>query len=209
MKGRARRAPRAFSGAAMSFLAVTAVLFASAGCGPKPIFRGDRPASAGSGGSSRAESGDAGGGPVDPLTDALVAAAEPWLGTPYRYGGTTRRGVDCSALAVHLLDEVGIRLPRSVGSQRGIGREVPRDEIAAGDLVFFRLESRRVNHVGIALDGERFVHASRSRGVRIDRFDDDYFGKRIVETRRVAGEERQGNDPPASPHPVSPESEAP
>jgi len=204
MNGRARRAPRADLGAATAFIAVCGVLLAGAGCGPKPIFRGDL-GRAGSGADPRDGSGGASVPPADPLTDALVAAAEPWLGTPYRYGGTTRRGVDCSALAVHLLDEVGIRLPRSVGSQRGIGREVPRDEIAAGDLVFFRLESRRVNHVGIALDGERFVHASRSRGVRIDRFDDDYFGQRIVETRRVADD----RELPAAPYPAESESQAP
>ncbi len=193
--GRAARIARA-----AAFAALLGAALPGAGCGPKPLYRAGRPGGPGFPRSTDASSSV----PADstrasgPAAAALAEATEPWLGTPYRYGGTSRRGVDCSALAVHLLDEVGVRLPRSVDGQRGVGREISRGDVIAGDLVFFRLESRRVNHVGIALDADRFVHASRSRGVRIDRFDDDYFGKRIVETRRVLEDAGRSSAPPAA-----------
>jgi cell wall-associated NlpC family hydrolase len=171
------------------------------GCGPKPIYRTgslDAPRTAredtttDAAGESRSETAHGGAAvedavpvPSGPIETALAAQADSWMGVPYRYGGTTRKGVDCSALAAALLDEVGVRLPRSVAEQRGVGHAIGAADVEAGDLVFFRLESKRVNHVGVALDDSRFVHASRSRGVTIDRLDDDYFGKRVAERRRV------------------------
>jgi hypothetical protein len=160
-------------------------ILAIGGCGPKPIYRtgpidGRRaptPAPAPLDAPPDTPSG--------PLEIALSAAADTWLGVPYRYGGTTRNGVDCSALAAEILDEVGVSLPRSVSEQRSVGQEIARDDVTAGDLVFFRLDSSRVNHVGVALDPSRFVHASRSRGVTIDRLDDQYFNRCVAETRRV------------------------
>lgn len=178
-----RRARVLRPSAAVTWLAFAAVIFA-AGCAPSPLYR--------SGGQhddiASPDSLGAAGEVSLPATEAdlaLFEAAKKWLGTPYRYGGTTRRGVDCSGLSVHLLEEVGVSLPRSVREQKVVGHEVELDALAPGDLVFFRLESPRVNHVGVALGGDRFVHASRTRGVRIDRLDDDYFRRRVVESRRV------------------------
>jgi cell wall-associated NlpC family hydrolase len=143
--------------------------FAVGGCGPKPIHR--TPSAA----------------PAHPTTQALENAAQPWLGTGYRYGGEDAEGIDCSAFAQEMLRPFGVRLPRTVKAQRGCGQAVTPEAIEPGDLVFFRLESSRVNHVGIVLDRRRFVHASRSRGVVVDRLDSDYFRRRLVEARRVLG----------------------
>lgn len=181
-----------------------AILFG--GCGPKPIFRDPGQIATPS---KRPHPGARLPSPeprfdrrepesVRALGDALEDAADPWLGTPYRYGGTSRRGVDCSALAVHLLEEVGVALPRSVREQRTLGKRIDFDQVDAGDLVFFRMGSSRVNHVGIALDDERFVHASRSRGVRIDRLDQQYYRKRVSEIRRVLAPVPSGDDIEAS-----------
>jgi cell wall-associated NlpC family hydrolase len=93
--------------------------------------------------------------------------------------------VDCSALTQAVLGELGASLPRTVRAQQRAGRSIPVKKLAAGDLIFFRLDSSRVNHVGIALDSNRFIHASSSRGVVIDYLMDAYFHRRIVEARRV------------------------
>jgi cell wall-associated NlpC family hydrolase len=69
-----------------------------------------------------------------------------------------------------------------------LGRPVATDDLAPGDLLFFRMGSRRVNHVGVALGPQEFLHASLSRGVVVDRLDDTYFGRRLAEARRVLGD---------------------
>jgi cell wall-associated NlpC family hydrolase len=115
----------------------------------------------------------------------LRTAADGWIGTPYRYGGRTREGIDCSALACRLLQEVGVSLPRTVRDQRRVGRPVERRRLAPGDLLFFRLGSSGVNHVGVALGGGRFAHASRSRGVVVEDIETAYYAQRLTEARRV------------------------
>jgi cell wall-associated NlpC family hydrolase len=114
--------------------------------------------------------------------------ASIWLGTPYRYGGIDERGIDCSALTQNVMGDLGVSVPRTTRYQRRSGRPIDRSDVRAGDLVFFRLESSRVDHVGIALGPDRFVHASASRGVVVDRLMDDYFSRRFVEARRVLAE---------------------
>ena len=151
-------------------------------CTPSPKFRSGPIA-----GSKR--SADAAGRESGAPRERIEAAARSWLGTPYRYGGVDRRGIDCSALAQHLLGGVGAAIPRTVGGQRHVGKVVSRDDVVPGDLIFFRLESGRVDHVGVALDGDRFVHASSSKGVVIERIDDGYFARRIAMVRRVLGSE--------------------
>lgn len=115
---------------------------------------------------------------------------KPWLGTPYRYGGASRRGVDCSALAQNVIGDLGAELPRTVRDQSSVGAPVPVASIAPGDLLFFRLSSTTIDHVGVALDANRFVHASTSRGVVVDHLMDGYFSKRFAGARRVLEEER-------------------
>jgi lipoprotein Spr len=117
----------------------------------------------------------------------LESIAESWVGTPYRRGGQDEQGIDCSALARTVLSELGVSLPRTTSDQRRVGHTVPRDEVAPGDLVFFRLGSRRVNHVGVALDSDRFLHASSTRGVVVETLQGSYFGRRFAEARRVSG----------------------
>ena len=115
----------------------------------------------------------------------VVERAEGYLGTPYRSGGTTTNGVDCSGLTFAVYREVGVTLPRSSDDQARVGEAVSRDELAPGDLIFFGSGSN-VSHVGIyAGDGE-FIHASTSaRSVRFDRLDTKYFDRRFVTARRV------------------------
>ncbi|HMB68515.1 MAG TPA: NlpC/P60 family protein, partial [bacterium] len=111
--------------------------------------------------------------------------ARPWIGTPYRYGGYDRGGIDCSALSQNILGDLGATLPRTAESQSMQGWPVGAGGLEAGDLVFFRLGSSRVNHVGVMLDRTRFVHASSSRGVVIDRLMDKYFARNFAGGRRI------------------------
>lgn len=121
-----------------------------------------------------------------------VQAAELALaqqGRPYRWGGhSPERGFDCSGLVMWSYGCVGVDLPRVVNAQHQAGRDVHGRPLLPGDLVFFALDGRRVSHVGLVVDDERFVHAPRrGRPVRIDELDDPYWRTRWVATRRITG----------------------
>ena len=98
---------------------------------------------------------------VDPGR-AVAAIAEGLLGTPYRFGGSNDSGFDCSGLAVYAYERVGIDIPRTAVEQEHAAQPVPVRHLLPGDLLFFRIRSRRVDHVGIYVGGGRFVHAPRS-----------------------------------------------
>jgi probable lipoprotein NlpC len=114
-----------------------------------------------------------------------VKLAEEFIGTPYRSGGTTTNGVDCSGLTFSVYQRIGIRLPRTSDEQARAGNHIDRDHLRAGDLVFFGHGSS-ITHVGIYADGGEFIHAStRARSVRYDRLDNKYFSNRYIGARRV------------------------
>lgn len=133
--------------------------------------------------------------PTPPRTEVPASAAGRVVdtalslqGTPYRNGGTDpRTGLDCSGLVQFVYRQAaGVPLPREVRGQFGVGRAIGRDEIRAGDLVFFTTVSPGASHVGIALDADRFVHAPSSRGVvRVERLDTTYWRSRFIGARRL------------------------
>jgi cell wall-associated NlpC family hydrolase len=119
------------------------------------------------------------------LANEVVERAEEYIGTPYRSGGTTTDGVDCSGLTFAVYRAVGVKLPRSSDEQVRVGEPVSREHLAPGDLVFFG-SSGNVSHVGIYAGGGEFIHASTSaHSVRLDRLDTKYFANRYVTARRV------------------------
>lgn len=121
------------------------------------------------------------------FVDALLATATMLTGTPYRNGGSDPQGFDCSGFVQWVFARHSKALPREVRDQWQIGKKVDRDEVRAGDLVFFETVSRGASHVGIALGGDRFVHAPSSRGVvRVERFSTSYWSPRWVGARRVS-----------------------
>ncbi|SEG20330.1 lipoprotein Spr [Halpernia humi] len=126
--------------------------------------------------------------------DGILSEAESYLGTPYRYGGMTRNGIDCSAFVLSVFGAAtGLNLPRVAASQATEGETVSKENLQKGDLVFFSHGKHgRISHVGIVEDvtpdGEvKFIHAATSRGVMISSlFNDSYwtpkfrFAKRII-----------------------------
>ncbi|MFH1571024.1 MAG: NlpC/P60 family protein [Gemmatimonadota bacterium] len=119
----------------------------------------------------------------------LMDAVEGYLGVPYRWGGTTREGKDCSALTRAVYRQAyGLELPRTSGQMYRLGRPVSRrQDLLPGDLVFFRLgeSGPGVSHVGVYMGRGRFAHASVSRGGVIDPLGDPYFAARYAGARRL------------------------
>ncbi|MCK0743999.1 C40 family peptidase [Chromohalobacter nigrandesensis] len=118
------------------------------------------------------------------IREALLSEHRRWVGTPYRLGGTTRRGIDCSALMQHVYSEAfQLSLPRTTEQQMQEGRRVQRSELEAGDLVFFRSPGP-YNHVGVYVDDGYFLHASTSQGVKLSRLDNVYWNRHYWQSRR-------------------------
>jgi cell wall-associated NlpC family hydrolase len=123
---------------------------------------------------------------IHPDGYAIASAALRLQGIPYRAGGSDLHGFDCSGLVQYVLAESGIAVPRIVREQYEVGTRVRLDELEPGDLVFFATEGRHVSHVGIAIDGDQFVHAPNARGtVRVDSLATGYWGERVSGARRV------------------------
>lgn len=123
----------------------------------------------------------------------VIQTAKSYYGTPYKYGGTTRSGMDCSALVFHSFYSVGINLPRMSAAQSQIGEKVKLEEVQPGDLLFFATgrKKNQVSHSGIVTEvtkeNVRFIHSSTSLGVSEDFMSNSYwknaflFAKRILE----------------------------
>lgn len=116
---------------------------------------------------------------------SLLAFIDDWFGTRYRFGGTSKRGVDCSALTSALLLAVyGFNMPRTAREQYRATEHIGRDELKEGDLVFFNTRGG-VSHVGIYLGNDHFLQAS-SHGVTISSLDEHYYKKRFICGGRVS-----------------------
>ena len=105
-----------------------------------------------------------------------------WLGTRYRFGGTTRRGIDCSAFTRMLYRETAeIELPRTANIQYGVGERIEKiEDLAFGDLVFFKTRRyARITHVGMYLGDNLFAHASSRYGVTISSLESNYYSNRF------------------------------
>jgi len=120
---------------------------------------------------------------------------DDWYGTHYRFGGSTKQGIDCSAFAGGLMSAVfGIGLPRMAKDQYHTGEKVAKDDLQEGDLVFFHTTRKGVSHVGVYLANNKFVHASTNYGVVISDLNDPYYSKAFVGARRERADAAAGNN---------------
>lgn len=120
---------------------------------------------------------------------ALLDEAYSWVGTPYSFGGHSRRGTDCSGYVMEVYRRaLDFSLPRSTSEQSDVCDEIDRSELRPGDLVFFRnLKHGKISHVGIYVGGGKFLHASTSRGVMESALEEEYFSRRFRHAARIRG----------------------
>lgn len=123
---------------------------------------------------------------AESVTNAeLFNFIDDWYGTRYRLGGTTKKGIDCSAFSSQLLASVfSLSLPRTAHEQYKMCEHLKKEDLMAGDLVFFNTTGG-VSHVGVYLANNHFVHSCSSQGVMISSLDDAYFSKRFIGGGRV------------------------
>jgi cell wall-associated NlpC family hydrolase len=129
--------------------------------------------------------------PTAPVTDPGSAEraagnALKMVGKPYRYGGATPAGFDCSGLVQYSYKQAGVSLPRSTDDLLRTSQPLRGAHLRRGDLLFFDQEGKKKSHVGIYLGDGRFVHApSSGKQVRTDRLDSPYWKKHLSEARRI------------------------
>lgn len=123
--------------------------------------------------------------------DRVVNQAQAFAGTPYKWGGTTRKGMDCSGLIYTAFGEENIVLPRVSRDMATRGKPVKKSALKKGDLVFFKTNksSRKINHVGLVTlvkeDRIYFIHATTSRGVLTSSLEEKYWKNAYSQARRV------------------------
>lgn len=131
--------------------------------------------------------------PVDktlPHEDQIVCYAKNYLGVPYKYGGKSDKGFDCSGFTGYVLEEFGYSLPRSARDQHSNIEKIPLKKAKKGDLVFFGNSKSRISHVGLVISNEdeelTMIHASSSRGIMISNVEiDSYWKPKLISAGRI------------------------
>ncbi|WP_203332228.1 C40 family peptidase [Planococcus beigongshangi] len=119
-------------------------------------------------------------------SNQLVSTAKQYLGTPYKWGGTTTAGFDCSGYVQFVFAKNGVSLGRTTGAMFNTGTAVSKGNLQTGDLVFFNTSGKGVSHVGIYIGSNNFIHASTSKGVMVSSINDPYYwGSKYIGAKRV------------------------
>ncbi|MBP7742145.1 MAG: C40 family peptidase [Aliarcobacter sp.] len=118
------------------------------------------------------------------LNEELYDFYTQWEGVKYKLGGESKSGIDCSAFIKKAFEEkLNLEMPRTTTLQSQVGKEINKNELEVGDLVFFR--TGRSRHVGIYIEDGNFMHASTSNGVTISNLDNSYFNKNYWKAQRI------------------------
>lgn len=123
--------------------------------------------------------------PVSGNVKEILTYANTFTGVPYKFGGTTPAGFDCSGYIRHVFQKVGVQLPRQADEQYTVGKKVEKQNLQPGDLVFFETYEPGVSHSGIYIGDGQFISATSSSGVAVADIDDGYWGPRYVGAKRV------------------------
>lgn len=126
---------------------------------------------------------------VQARINKAIKKAESYMGTPHVMGGTTKKGIDCSALMQISFAAAGVKLPRVSRQQALVGQKIKRRNLRKGDLLFFKISGSRISHTGLVTrkigSDIEFIHTSSSQGVTKSRLNDKYWAKRFSHGRRV------------------------
>lgn len=126
------------------------------------------------------------GVPAKDIDYTLYAFIDAWYGAPYKYGGHSREGVDCSDFASILYEKAyGTSISGTCSSLLGQCKPVKESDLREGDLVFFRINSKQASHVGVYLQNNKFVHASVHAGVVISDLNEAYYKKYFYKAGRI------------------------
>lgn len=125
-----------------------------------------------------------GGSSTSPTSKSLKKVISPWIGTPYRYGGSSRKGIDCSGFVMNVMNQwQGIQLPHSAKQTYRFGKSISRSDLEPGDVVFFG-SAFSITHNGIYVGNGQFAHASTSRGVMYEELKNSYWSPKYQGARR-------------------------
>ncbi|MFC3886466.1 S-layer homology domain-containing protein [Bacillus songklensis] len=118
--------------------------------------------------------------------EKIMPAAKKYIGVPYKYGGTTASGFDCSGYIQRVFGEIGVSLPRTAGEMYKLGSSVSKSSLRVGDLVFFNTTGKPASHAGIYIGNGQFIHASSSKGITISNLSDPYYwGPKYIGAKRI------------------------
>ncbi|CAM1352364.1 MULTISPECIES: C40 family peptidase [Tenacibaculum] len=129
--------------------------------------------------------------PLISLTDKVISIANSYNGVPYKPGGTTSKGMDCSGLVQTSFKQINVLLPRSSSSMSNKGKKISTDKIKLGDLLFFNINrlKGKINHVGLVTNIDNhniyFIHSTTSKGVITNSLNDPYWKTAFVKAKRV------------------------
>jgi cell wall-associated NlpC family hydrolase len=118
------------------------------------------------------------------------------MNIPYKFGGNSILGIDCSAYVKKVYNLLGMDLPRTAREQFNEGEAIDKEELSIGDLVFFRTYASFPSHVGIYLGNNLFIHASsEGKKVKVSNLDAPYYLKRFIGAKRLLNNENISVDP--------------
>lgn len=115
----------------------------------------------------------------------IVETGKNYIGVPYVFGGTTPSGFDCSGFLQYVFKQHGFIIPRLADEQYNLGKAAKVSQLSPGDLVFFSTYADGVSHCGIYVGGRNFLHASSSKGIRIDSLDSSYWSSKFVGAKKI------------------------
>ena len=116
----------------------------------------------------------------------LVHFLDEWYGVPYKYGAADKHGIDCSHLACKIMSDVySKKIAGTAGDIEKMSEHVKESKLKEGDLVFFKIESKNISHMGVYVANHHFIHASSKRGVMISDLEEPYFKKYYYSAGRI------------------------